>query len=177
MLPTPTLTGNNNRKGLSEKSGDGLATVIRGVLPTPTKSSPEQSGAYGNGSPTLAWKLAGLMPTPAAQTQEGGMPIEGGARGRARLRQVMPTPTKADAEGSLGQMRGDGRKKRHLSSLLASQPSKPPAESLGSEAVLALASITEWLMGFEPGWLLRAWPLGSRIARRLRPGRTMRGPA
>jgi len=30
MLPTPTVNGNNNRAGLSEKSGDGLQTAIRG---------------------------------------------------------------------------------------------------------------------------------------------------
>lgn len=104
MLPTPTLTGNWNRKGLSEKSGDGLATVIHGL-------------------------------------------------------QLTPTPTKADAKGSLGQMRGDGRPKRHLSSQLTSEHSKRPAGGLGSEVVLSLVCITEWLMGFEPGWLLRAWPL------------------
>ncbi len=32
MLPTPTVTGNNNRKGLSAQSGDGLATAIGGTL-------------------------------------------------------------------------------------------------------------------------------------------------
>jgi hypothetical protein len=29
LLPTPTVKGNYNRKGLSSKSGDGLATVVR----------------------------------------------------------------------------------------------------------------------------------------------------
>lgn len=33
MLPTPTVNGNYNRKGLSEKSGDGLSTAIT-ALPT-----------------------------------------------------------------------------------------------------------------------------------------------
>jgi DNA (cytosine-5)-methyltransferase 1 len=28
-MPTPTVNGNNNRKGLSEKSGDGLGTFVR----------------------------------------------------------------------------------------------------------------------------------------------------
>lgn len=37
MWPTPTVTGNNNRKGASKKSGDGLATAVR-KYPTPTAS-------------------------------------------------------------------------------------------------------------------------------------------
>lgn len=36
ILPTATVTGNNNRKGLSKKSGDGLQTKITSILPTPT---------------------------------------------------------------------------------------------------------------------------------------------
>lgn len=38
MWPTPTLNGNHNRKGLSERSGDGLATAVKTVgslCPTP----------------------------------------------------------------------------------------------------------------------------------------------
>jgi hypothetical protein len=36
MLPTLTVRGNYNRKGLSAKSGDGLATVLRRMMPTLT---------------------------------------------------------------------------------------------------------------------------------------------
>lgn len=32
LLPTPTVSGNHNRKGLSQKSGDGLATAVGGLL-------------------------------------------------------------------------------------------------------------------------------------------------
>lgn len=38
MLPTPTVNGNNNRKGMSPKAGDGLATVARGSQPQREKS-------------------------------------------------------------------------------------------------------------------------------------------
>lgn len=41
LLPTPTVCGNNNRKGSSATSGDGLATVLKrdaGFLPTPSAS-------------------------------------------------------------------------------------------------------------------------------------------
>lgn len=34
FLPTLTLTGNHNRKGLSKKSGNGISTVLS-MLPTP----------------------------------------------------------------------------------------------------------------------------------------------
>jgi hypothetical protein len=38
-MPTPTVNGNYNRKGVSAKSGDGLATAVGKTLrvPTPTK--------------------------------------------------------------------------------------------------------------------------------------------
>nr|WP_230678866.1 hypothetical protein [Hymenobacter properus] len=35
MLPTPTVNGNNNRRGSSKKAGDGLTTAARNMLPTP----------------------------------------------------------------------------------------------------------------------------------------------
>jgi len=36
LLPTLTVTGNYNRKGLSKKSGDGLATALKKLYPTLT---------------------------------------------------------------------------------------------------------------------------------------------
>lgn len=35
LLPTPTVNGNHNRKGASKNSGDGLATAVRKMMPTP----------------------------------------------------------------------------------------------------------------------------------------------
>ncbi len=35
LLPTPTVNGNNNRRGASPKSEDGLLTAVRRLLPTP----------------------------------------------------------------------------------------------------------------------------------------------
>jgi len=35
FYPTPTVSGNHNRKGLSKSSGDGLATVVKRMYPTP----------------------------------------------------------------------------------------------------------------------------------------------
>ena len=49
LWPTPTVSGNNNRKGLSGKSGDGLATVAR-LYPTPWASDYKGTGPYGSKS-------------------------------------------------------------------------------------------------------------------------------
>jgi hypothetical protein len=38
LLPTLTVHGNYNRKGLSKTSGDGVATVLRRMLPTLTRN-------------------------------------------------------------------------------------------------------------------------------------------
>ncbi|WP_139356871.1 DNA cytosine methyltransferase [Leptospira alexanderi] len=38
LWPTPTVSGNNNRKGASKKSGDGLATAVK-KFPTPRANS------------------------------------------------------------------------------------------------------------------------------------------
>lgn len=47
-LPTPTVHGNNNRKGLTKKSGDGLATAVkRQMFPTPTAN--EDAAGTPNG--------------------------------------------------------------------------------------------------------------------------------
>jgi DNA (cytosine-5)-methyltransferase 1 len=46
-VPTPTVTGNHNRKGASPTSGDGLATYIRERVPTPTAQD-----AANNGGPS-----------------------------------------------------------------------------------------------------------------------------
>lgn len=44
LLPTPTVNGNYNRKGLSKTSGDGLATFVRKLLPTPTANDAKYNG-------------------------------------------------------------------------------------------------------------------------------------
>jgi len=45
-LPTPTVSGNNNRKGVSKTSGDGLATWVRKqYYPTPQASDVKRTGS------------------------------------------------------------------------------------------------------------------------------------
>ena len=43
MWPTPTVFGNNNRKTIGTKSGDGLATAVK-LWPTPTASLGTKGG-------------------------------------------------------------------------------------------------------------------------------------
>lgn len=63
--PTPTVEGNNNRKGLSEKSGDGLATAVKN-WPTPVAEDSESTGAR-NGNPDTLTSAARAWPTPTTQ--------------------------------------------------------------------------------------------------------------
>lgn len=44
ILPTPTVNGNNNRAGISEKAGDGLATAVRRMYLTPTVNDAKNPG-------------------------------------------------------------------------------------------------------------------------------------
>ena len=118
--PTPTVCGNNNRKGVSKSSGDGLATAVRQsrVLgPTPTANPFEiadvprmlerrakYDGIYGNGNGfglTIgqAVKLAEhLGPTPKAS--DGRSRGEAGKRKNPGLPVVVRacTPTANDAK-------------------------------------------------------------------------------
>ena len=44
LWPTPTITGNNNRKGISPKSGDGLGTALRKTAGQPVQESASTLG-------------------------------------------------------------------------------------------------------------------------------------
>ena len=43
-IPTPTVSGNNNRKGLSKSSGDGLATFVKRFWTTPSTNDATRGG-------------------------------------------------------------------------------------------------------------------------------------
>uniref|UniRef100_A0A6M3XBG9 Uncharacterized protein n=1 Tax=viral metagenome TaxID=1070528 RepID=A0A6M3XBG9_9ZZZZ len=115
LLPTPVLTSNFNRAGLTEKSGDGLGTVVMDIL----------------------------HPTPLATPADRGFMAAGGKSGRAAMKKLYPQ----------GLPRSSASPRR-----------------LGSAGARALLSITEWLMGYDPGWLASAFPptatLSSRTSRK-----------
>lgn len=60
LWPTPTVNGNNNRAGLSAKSGDGLATAVR-MWPTPRRQSSTGVSNHGEGAPDLQTVAGGQL--------------------------------------------------------------------------------------------------------------------
>jgi len=79
LWPTPTVSGNHNRKGASKESGDGLSTAVA-KWPTPCASD-WKSGAsnlHGVNSRPLR-EVVRLYPTPAASNYGSN---RGGAAGR-----------------------------------------------------------------------------------------------
>ncbi|WP_259404416.1 hypothetical protein [Hymenobacter sp. HSC-4F20] len=62
FLPTPTVHGNHNAKGMSANSGDGLSTAVKKLLPTPTAQDGKNSQAFPSqmerNSPGLAAQAA-----------------------------------------------------------------------------------------------------------------------
>ena len=57
---TPTVNGNNNRAGLSAKSGDGLATTVK-MWPTPRRQSSTGKCEHGDGGPDLQTATGGQL--------------------------------------------------------------------------------------------------------------------
>ena len=66
LWPTPTVRGNYNRKGLSSRSGDGLATAVK-MWPTPLTT-----GLDGGSNSRKAAKARGMWPTPTARDWKSG---------------------------------------------------------------------------------------------------------
>ncbi len=120
VWPTPTQTGNNNRKGLSAKSGDGLATAAK-RYPTPSVmdaagfcGKPDKGRTGPNSGRTLTGKVleteglgphTKLWPTPNAGDGTRGPRKPDGKRGllltdcaAAGGRRKFPTP-KGTASG------------------------------------------------------------------------------
>ena len=82
LLPTLTVCGNYNRKGSSPKSGDGIATALRKLMPTLLASSGRKGGPnaiHGSGSLTLPASIARL-PTLCATDWKSPYSAEGYAK-------------------------------------------------------------------------------------------------
>ena len=73
LWPTPSVHGNNNRRGLSENSGDGLATAVR-MWATPTSADCKGShgGGQGRSLRTDIHEIKKMWPTPKRQNANGG---------------------------------------------------------------------------------------------------------
>ena len=104
LLPTETANGNYNRKGLSKNSGDGLATTINKMLPTPTTQEVEhpEMEVTENGrrktkdkrdshSMNLADTMR-LLPTPRAQEPGWTSDNYGDCLNKRINQTLLPTP-------------------------------------------------------------------------------------
>src|SRR5690606_32135468 len=77
FLPTLTVTWNDNRAGASEKSGNGLVTVLRQGIPTLTAADADRGYVtYKRGNPALRMVLQdAAFPTLCAADADGGRTI------------------------------------------------------------------------------------------------------
>jgi len=167
--PTATLCGNNNRKGLSPTSGDGLATAAR-TWGAPRASDGERGGPGQTlkGKPALSAQAAS-WPTPDASVSTGYN--QGGANGRtgpkrpalAALAKMWPTPAARDYKGANGPEHLAKTRGHHdqlpnavvLSGLQAPLTSTDGAPTSQQEGRLRLSpDFVEALMG---------WPAGHSI--------------
>jgi hypothetical protein len=118
-----------------------------------------------------------LLPTPANQTQSGGVRLEGGAGGRKRMKELglLPTPTREDY-GSQSYPDDPTRKRPHLRAFLPTptkrderadewSPAYERRKSLsidalsskhGRDGTAGLLRLVEWMMGYPRRWLLDA---------------------
>lgn len=80
LWPTPTVDGDYNRNGASKNSGDGLATFVKRLMPTPMARDHRAAspGDFNRKTPGLPAVIQ-LMPTPTANSHTGpGKRGEGG---------------------------------------------------------------------------------------------------
>ena len=60
LWPTPSVNGNHNRRGLSEHSGDGLATAVK-LWPTPHRNCSNGAGEHGDGGKNIQTAVNGTL--------------------------------------------------------------------------------------------------------------------
>jgi hypothetical protein len=75
LHPTPTVKGNYNRKGLTQKSGDGLATHVIALWSTIRASDGAKGGpnmSFGAGGSPLPSQVSTVANTSNAPMESGG---------------------------------------------------------------------------------------------------------
>ena len=138
-VPTPTVCGNNNRKGLSQKSGDGLATwAKRKMMPTPCASDATAGAVIGENDVFVENKNGTLR-----KVNKNGV---NGSLGLGRYVKMFPTPCSRDYKG--------GRKAETLSKAGRTETnSLPDYVNAQNQATGQLnPQWVEWLMGWPQGW-------------------------
>lgn len=87
LLPTPSVCGNYNRKGASKHSGNGLATAIREMLPTPLAGTRDASPKFfKRGNANLAARV--MYPTITATPYGRNKSASAGSKVRPSLEKV-----------------------------------------------------------------------------------------
>ena len=145
LWPTPTVCGNNNRKGASPTSGDGLATTVK-MWPTPQARDhfpahkPEYIAAkkaQGHGMSNLNDAVSmQRWPTPTKSDGMGG-PGTSGRSGGLNLRTAVATPTAMDWKSG------------KASKATMDRNSRPLSEQIGGSLN---PTWTEKLMGWPSNW-------------------------
>ena len=69
LWPTPSVHGNYNRAGVSDKSGNGLSTAVK-LWPTPHRNCSNGAGAHGDGGLNIQTAVS-LWRTPDANCMRG----------------------------------------------------------------------------------------------------------
>lgn len=167
--PTPTLTGNNNRKGLSEASGDGLSTAAK-KWPTPKAERADQATTHKRGNPTLAM-VTNAWPTPRAsenenRTRRPAPSHDGNAHGKTLAGEagVWPSPKNRDFRSPAGEstLERDSPDLNVVAYHFGLRVQKTLTVGLGCSmddlTSRQLSPIfTEWLMGLPENWSNPLW--------------------
>ncbi|HPA61608.1 MAG TPA: DNA (cytosine-5-)-methyltransferase, partial [Clostridia bacterium] len=159
LWPTPSVHGNYNRAGVSDKSGNGLSTAVN-LWPTPHRNCSNGAGTHGDGGLNLQtavslWRTpdANCMMGPSSEERmawkrEKVMPISINDQvAEAERGSLWPTPcSRGDNSGGPVGLAGGTRAKKKLD------------EHVGEDARKKLCSGSlnpawvEILMGFPLGW-------------------------
>jgi hypothetical protein len=94
MWPTPTVKGNYNKKGLSAKSGDGLATAVNKsrMWPTPMARDYKDTGQNTNYEALAKkGKLAGAVMWPTPMAHEARLGYQDRSRGKKGTQESLTT--------------------------------------------------------------------------------------
>jgi hypothetical protein len=152
LLPTLTVSGNFNRKGISPKSGDGLATALR-KLPTLCAAAAKQGHvcdpAYWDGKRGMQLPSAlAMLPTLCAIDHKGSGGTKLTPRGKKSLpralKHLLPTLCATDFKGPYS---AEGYQKQ------TQQRSNPLRDTLVHTTGHRLTpAFAEWWMGWPIGW-------------------------